>query len=42
MDRRFVPLHPDGLGVIAYGHHGRPLLAFPSEQGYSHDYESMG
>ena len=42
MERRFVPLHPAGLGVIAYGHYGRPLLAFPSEQGHSHDYERMG
>ena len=26
-------------GVIAYGHWGRPLLAFPSEQGAAHDWE---
>jgi esterase/lipase superfamily enzyme len=42
MERRHVPLHPDGLGLIAYGHYGRPLLAFPSEQGHCHDYEDMG
>jgi esterase/lipase superfamily enzyme len=42
MDRRVVSLHPTGVGVIAYGHYGRPLLAFPSEQGHSHDYERMG
>jgi esterase/lipase superfamily enzyme len=29
-------------GVIVYGHWGRPLLAFPSEQGAAHDWESMG
>src|SRR5919109_62491 len=42
MERRHVPLHPEGLGLIAYGHYGRPLLAFPSEQGHCHDYENMG
>ena len=42
MDRRHVPLHPEGLGLIAYGHYGRPLLAFPSEQGHCHDYEGNG
>jgi len=29
-------------GVIAYGHHGRPLLVFPSERGARYDYESNG
>jgi esterase/lipase superfamily enzyme len=29
-------------GVIAYGHWGRPLLAFPSEQGAAHDWEGTG
>ena len=29
-------------GVIAYGHHGRPLLVFPSEAGNSWDYEDRG
>jgi esterase/lipase superfamily enzyme len=29
-------------GVVAYGHVGRPLLAFPSEQGQAWDYESNG
>jgi esterase/lipase superfamily enzyme len=28
--------------VLVYGHWGRPLLAFPSEQGAAHDWESMG
>lgn len=29
-------------GVIAYGHHGRPVLVFPSQQGAAHDYENNG
>ena len=29
-------------GVIAYGHYGRPLLVFPSEQGRCYDYENNG
>jgi esterase/lipase superfamily enzyme len=29
-------------GVLAYGHYGRPLLAFPSEQGRCFDYEDRG
>ena len=29
-------------GVIAYGHWGRPLLVFPSEQGRAVDYENNG
>jgi esterase/lipase superfamily enzyme len=29
-------------GLLAYGHYGRPLLAFPSEQGRAHDYEDRG
>ena len=28
--------------MLAYGHYGRPLLAFPSEQGRAHDYEDRG
>lgn len=28
--------------VIAYGHHGRPVLVFPSEQGRCHDFEDNG
>jgi esterase/lipase superfamily enzyme len=46
MNRRHVTLHSDavgaGLGVIAYGHYGRPLIAFPSQQGHCWDYENMG
>lgn len=29
-------------GMVAYGHHGRPLLVFPSEQGRCWDYEERG
>lgn len=29
-------------GVISYGHYGRPMLVFPSEQGASYDYENNG
>ena len=33
----------DGNGVvIAYGHYGKPLIVFPSEQGAAHDYENNG
>jgi esterase/lipase superfamily enzyme len=32
----------DGGSVIAYGHWGRPLLAFPSEQGEAGQYEAFG
>ena len=28
--------------VIAYGHYGRPMLVFPSEQGRGYDYENNG
>jgi esterase/lipase superfamily enzyme len=46
MNRRHVTLHSGaigaGLGVIAYGHYGRPVLAFPSQQGHCWDYENMG
>ena len=31
-----------GGTVIAYGHHGRPFLVFPSEQGRAWDFESNG
>jgi esterase/lipase superfamily enzyme len=40
MNRRSV--HVDGSEVVAYGHWGRPLLAFPSEQGEATQYESFG
>ena len=29
-------------GLVAYGHYGRPLLVFPSEQGRCYDYENNG
>lgn len=28
--------------VIRYGHWGRPVLVFPTQSGYAHDYESQG
>ena len=40
MNRRDVDVGPARL--IAYGHWGRPLLVFPSEQGHRWDYESNG
>jgi esterase/lipase superfamily enzyme len=38
--RREVGL--EGGELIAYGHYGRPLLAFPSEQGPAWQYEERG
>jgi esterase/lipase superfamily enzyme len=38
--RRHVTL--EGGGVLAYGHWGRPLLAFPSQQGECWQYEEHG
>jgi esterase/lipase superfamily enzyme len=32
----------DGRALIAYGHHGRPLLVFPAEQGRAWDFENNG
>jgi esterase/lipase superfamily enzyme len=32
----------DGGEVVAYGHYGRPLLAFPAERGRATDWESFG
>jgi esterase/lipase superfamily enzyme len=32
----------DGGDVLAYGHFGRPMLAFPSEQGPAWQYEERG
>jgi esterase/lipase superfamily enzyme len=40
MTRRWIELGPRGL--LAYGHYGRPLLAFPSEQGHAGQYEDFG
>lgn len=35
-------LEPAGGSVVAYGHWGRPLLAFPSERGEPADWERRG
>jgi esterase/lipase superfamily enzyme len=44
--RRELELHSPAIGaagtVLAYGHWGRPLLAFPSEQGSPNDWEDRG
>jgi esterase/lipase superfamily enzyme len=44
--RRHRAIHAPAVGasgdVLAYGHWGRPLLAFPSEQGVSWQYEERG
>jgi esterase/lipase superfamily enzyme len=40
MSGRHVPL--EGGDVLVYGHWGRPLLAFPSEQGRCDQYEERG
>ena len=40
MTRRVVDL--DGGAVLAYGHYGRPLVAFPSENGEPQDWEDRG
>ena len=46
MRRDHVSLHSPAIGapgeVIAYGHFGRPVLVFPSEQGRCFDYENNG
>ena len=46
MDRVQIELDLPGLDragtVIRYGHHGRPVLAFPSERGRAWDYENNG
>ena len=46
VERRETELHSPAIGasgrVVAYGHWGRPLLAFPSEQGSATDWEERG
>lgn len=46
MRREHAELYGDAIGaagsVVAYGHWGRPLLAFPSEQGRAWDFEANG
>jgi esterase/lipase superfamily enzyme len=40
VNRRAVEV--DGGQVLAYGHYGRPVIAFPSENGEPHDWEDRG
>lgn len=46
MRRDEIMIHSPAIGadggLIAFGHYGRPLLVFPSEQGHRWDYESNG
>jgi esterase/lipase superfamily enzyme len=46
MTRRHLSLYSPAIGadgrVIAYGHWGRPLLAFPSQEGPAWQYEERG
>ncbi len=46
MERRDVPLWSPAIGaeghVLVYGHWGRPLLAFPSQEGPAWQYEERG
>ncbi len=46
MRRDHVTLHAHGIGadghLIAYGSYGRPVLAFPSQQGQPTDWENLG
>ena len=32
----------DGGDILAYGHYGRPLIAFPSQEGFTWDWEERG
>lgn len=45
MRREHHSLWSDGIGsagTIVYGHYGRPVLVFPSEQGHCYDFEDNG
>jgi esterase/lipase superfamily enzyme len=46
MTPRHHALHSPAIGVhgdvLIYGHYGRPLVAFPSQQGNVHDWEANG
>ncbi|HSZ44593.1 MAG TPA: alpha/beta hydrolase-fold protein [Streptosporangiaceae bacterium] len=46
MNREVAELWSDSIGaagtVIRYGHYGRPVLVFPSEQGKAWDFENNG
>ena len=43
---RHTELWSDAIGasgaVVAYGHYGRPVLAFPAERGNAWEYENRG
>ena len=40
MQRRAIEI--DGGVTLAYGHYGRPVVAFPSENGQASDWEERG
>ena len=40
MIRRAIEI--DGGTVLSYGHYGRPVVVFPSEEGEAHDWEERG
>src|SRR3954469_21412043 len=40
MRRREIDV--DGGAILAYGHYGRPVVAFPSENGEVNDWEDRG
>ena len=40
MNSRVIDI--DGGTVLGYGHYGRPVIAFPSENGEVHDWEAQG
>ena len=40
MTRRAIEI--DGGTVLSYGHYGRPVVVFPSEEGEAHDWEERG
>jgi esterase/lipase superfamily enzyme len=46
MRRDHVSLHSPAIGaegsMLVYGHYGRPLLAFPSQEGRCNDFEDRG
>jgi esterase/lipase superfamily enzyme len=46
MRRDYVSLYSPAIGaeggMLVYGHYGRPMLAFPSQEGRCNDYEDRG
>lgn len=46
MKRDEISLYAPGIGadmkLISYGHYGRPVIAFPSQQGVPQDWENLG